>query len=139
LRPARCSASRPKWARTTNGVATDKTAGPTDAEGYSRRGAVPALTGRLKDAPPIGRAADLDRAAMAPNVGRHVHQPQWRGWRVGRCYPCGRISTAIALVPTDSDARIVRGRLGIGGGDLEGARSTSRQSTPRSRRCQTAG
>jgi tetratricopeptide (TPR) repeat protein/predicted aspartyl protease len=111
----------PKGARTTDGVAidlTDKTAAPTDAEGYSRRGAVLASTRRLDEA-----LADFDKAvAMAPNEGRYVRQRAMARLANRQMLPAlADLDRAIALVPTDSDSRIARAGLRIAGGERDGA------------------
>ncbi|TXC72665.1 hypothetical protein FSB78_00270 [Sphingomonas ginsenosidivorax] len=113
----------PKGARTTQGVAidlTDTTAAPTEAEGFSRRGAVLASTGKLEDA-----LADFDKAiAMAPNQGRYYHQRAMARLARRQMLPAlSDLDRAIALVPTDSEARIARAGLRIGGGDTDGAKA----------------
>ncbi len=112
----------PKGARTRDGVAidlTDKTAAPTDAEGYSRRGAVLASNNRLQDA-----LADFDKATqLAPSEGRYFHQRAMARLANRQTLPAlADLDRAIALVPTDSDAHIVRAGLRIGGGDIDGAK-----------------
>ncbi|MEG3165995.1 aspartyl protease family protein [Sphingomonas sp. PB2P19] len=113
----------PKGARTTEGVAidlTDKSGEPTDAEGFSRRGAVFASNRRLNEA-----VADFDRAiAMAPNQGRYFHQRAMARLANRQILPAlADLDRAIALVPTDSDSHIARAQLRIGGGDVDGAKA----------------
>ncbi len=112
----------PKGARTTEGVAidlTDKTAAPTDAAGYSRRGAVFASTNRPKEA-----LADFDKAvALAPNEGRYVYQRAMARLAARQILPAlSDLDRAITLVPTDSEAHIARANLRIRGGDIDGAK-----------------
>lgn len=113
----------PKGARTGQGVAidlTDKTGEPTDAEGFSRRGAVLASTNKLKDA-----LADFDKAvALAPTESRYVHQRAMARLANRQMLPAlADLDRTIALMPTDSDAHIVRAGLRIGGGDIDGAKA----------------
>jgi tetratricopeptide (TPR) repeat protein/predicted aspartyl protease len=111
----------PKGARDTDGVAldlTDKAGEPTDAEGYSRRGAVLASNNRLAEA-----LADFDKAcAMAPKEGRYFHQRAMARLANRQMLPAlSDLDRAIALVPGDAEARIARATLRLGGGDMEGA------------------
>jgi predicted aspartyl protease/Flp pilus assembly protein TadD len=113
----------PKGARTTDGVAvdlTDKTAAPTDAEGYSRRGAVFASTNRPKEA-----LADFDKAvAMAPTEGRYVRQRAVARLANRQLLQgLADLDRAIALVPTDSEAHILRSTVRMSGGDIDGAKA----------------
>ncbi|SFP83567.1 aspartyl protease family protein [Sphingomonas rubra] len=113
----------PRGARTAEGTAldlTDKTGEPTDAEGYSRRGAVLASNNKLAEA-----LADLDKAvAMAPGEGRYLHQRAMMRLANRQLLPAlGDLDRTIALLPNDADARVVRAGLRLGGGDLDGAKA----------------
>lgn len=113
----------PRGARSVDGTAldlTDHTAEPTDAEGYSRRGAVLASKDKLPEA-----IADFDKAiAMAPAEGRYVHQRAMARLANRQLLPAlADLDRTIALLPNDPDARVVRAGLRLGGGDVDGAKA----------------
>ncbi len=87
---------------------TDKSAEPTDAAGYSQRGAVTASKGQ-----PEAAIADFDKAiALAPNEARYVlqramarlalHQPQ---------LAAADLDKALTLDPANTEARLTRAQM----------------------------
>ena len=113
----------PTGARDVAGKAidlTDKTAQPTDAAGYSRRGAVLLSNRRVAEA-----LADLDKAvAIAPDEGRYFHQRAMARLADRQMLPAlADLDRAITLSPTDAEARLTRASLRIAGGDREGTKA----------------
>ncbi|KQS51304.1 MULTISPECIES: aspartyl protease family protein [unclassified Sphingomonas] len=111
----------PSGARSADGKAidlADKGAEPTDAAGYSRRGAVLASNRKLTEA-----LADFDKAvAMAPNEARYYQQRAMARLANRQMLPAlSDLDRAIALAPGDGDARIARAGLRLSGGDRDGA------------------
>ena len=91
---------------------------PTDAEGFSRRGA--ALAGRRQFAPAI---ADLTRATtMAPTEGRYFTQRATIYLANGQVFlAMGDLNQALKLKPDDTEALVVRARLRIAGHEMAAA------------------
>lgn len=111
----------PRGARTATGEAidlTDHAAAPTDAEGFSRRGATLAANHKLAEA-----LADLDRAvALAPKEARYYRQRAAVRLADRQTLPAlADLDRAIALAPQDAEARLQRARLRLDGGDRPGA------------------
>jgi Tfp pilus assembly protein PilF len=111
----------PHGARTAAGAAidlTDRAGAPTDAEGFSRRGAVLAANHKLADA-----NADLDRAvALAPKEARYYRQRAAARLADRQTLPAlADLDRAIELAPQDAEARLQRARLRLAGGDRPGA------------------
>jgi tetratricopeptide (TPR) repeat protein len=111
----------PKGARTADGKALDlkdKTADPTTAEEFSRRGAVFASNHRSAEA-----LADFDKAiAMAPNEGRYFYQRAMMRLNNGdRDAASVDLDRAITLSPNDADARLTRARMRLRKNDTTGA------------------
>ena len=111
----------PRGARTAAGEAidlTDHAAAPTDAEGFSRRGATLAANHKLAEA-----LADLDRAvALAPKEARYYRQRAAVRLADRQTLPAlADLDRAIALAPQDAEARLQRARLRLDGGDRPGA------------------
>ncbi len=90
---------------------TDKSAEPTTAEGFGRRGAVFASNGKLDAA-----LADFDKAvALAPNDAGYLRQRA--GARLANRQPllaAGDLDKAIALDAANPDARLMRAGLRLG-------------------------
>lgn len=112
----------PKGAIDDKGVAldlTDKAGEPTDAAGFSRRGAILAASHKLDAA-----IADFDKAvAMAPGEARYVVQRAMA--RLANRQPllgAVDLDKAIAIAPADAEARLARARLRLGARDPAGAR-----------------
>ena len=97
---------------------TDKAAVPTDAEGFSRRGAV--FMSRRQFAAGL---ADFDQAvAMAPNEGRYVYlRGQARLANGQLLLAAADIDKAATLMPDNADVRLTRARLRLMSRDPEGA------------------
>lgn len=97
---------------------TDKTAEPTDAEGFSRRGAAHASMRELDAA-----IADFDRAvALAPKQARYLSQ--LAAARLANHQPllaATDLDKALALDPSDTDARGMRAELRLAAHDPDGA------------------
>jgi tetratricopeptide (TPR) repeat protein len=97
---------------------TDRTAEPTDAEGFSRRGAAFASSGNLDAA-----IADLDRAiALAPNHARYFRQRA--AARMANHQPllaAADLDKALAAEPTDIESRLMRSRMRLAAHDPRGA------------------
>ncbi|WP_241656507.1 retropepsin-like aspartic protease [Sphingomonas oligophenolica] len=97
---------------------TDKAAAPTDAAGYSRRGALLAAHDKFAEA-----LADLDKAvAMAPTVSDFVYQRALA--HLGNAQPLlatQDLDKALALEPTNARARITRAQMQLGADDPTGA------------------
>jgi predicted aspartyl protease/tetratricopeptide (TPR) repeat protein len=97
---------------------TDRTATPTDAEGFSRRGAAFASSGNLQAA-----IADFDRAiALAPNQARYLRQRA--AARMANRQPllaAGDLDKALAIDPGDIDSRLMRARMRLAARDPDGA------------------
>lgn len=97
---------------------TDKTAVPTDAEGFSRRGAASASSGNLEAA-----IADFDHAiALAPGQARYLRQRA--AARMANHQPllaAGDLDKALAADPTDIDARLMRSGMRLAAHDPNGA------------------
>ncbi|MHC9419411.1 aspartyl protease family protein [Sphingomonas citri] len=111
----------PHGARTAAGAAIDlmdRAGAPTDAEGFSRRGAVLAANHKLADA-----IADLDRAvALAPKEARYYRQRAAARLADRQTLPAlADLDRAIELAPQDAEARLQRSRLRLAGGDRPGA------------------
>jgi tetratricopeptide (TPR) repeat protein len=97
---------------------SDRSADPTDAEGFSRRGAALASRGKLDAA-----IADFDRAiTLAPNQPRYFSQRA--SARLANRQPllaAGDLDKALTLDPTAVDSRMTRARLRLGARDRAGA------------------
>ena len=97
---------------------TDATAAPTDAAGFSRRGALLASRRNFD-----GALADFDRAvALAPTnadylLQRGIAHLDNRQFLLG----AGDVDAAIKLDPNNAQARITRARLRMGSRDPKGA------------------
>lgn len=98
---------------------TDKSAEPTTAEGFSRRGAAFASNNK-----PTEALADFDKAiALAPNDARFVYQRAMLHFAQGDRTTGGNdLDRAIVLAPGNADARIYRAQVRRHDGDLDGAR-----------------
>jgi tetratricopeptide (TPR) repeat protein/predicted aspartyl protease len=112
----------PKGAYSSDGTPldlTDKSAAPTTAEEFSRRGATFASNHKLVEA-----LADFDKAiAMAPNEGRYVYQRAMAHFAKGdRAAAIADLDRAIVLSPGNSDARLQRAEIRLRTGDTSGAR-----------------
>jgi len=96
---------------------TDRIAEPTDAEGFSRRGAAFASNGNLEAA-----IADFDRAiALSPNQARYLRQRA--AARMANRQPllaAGDLDKALAADATDVDARIMRSTMRLAAHDPAG-------------------
>ena len=111
----------PTGAKTATGEKldlTDKTAEPTDAEGFSRRSTV--LLSNRKFAEGL---ADLDRAvAMAPNEGRYVFlRAQGRLANGQPLLAAADLDHVATLMPDNADVRLTRARLRLMSRDPAGA------------------
>jgi tetratricopeptide (TPR) repeat protein len=97
---------------------SDRSADPTDAEGFSRRGAALASRGNLDAA-----IADFDQAiALAPTQARYFSQRA--SARLANRQPflaAGDLDKALTFDPTAVDARMVRARMRLAGHDPAGA------------------
>lgn len=91
---------------------------PTDAEGFSRRGA--AFAARLQFALAI---ADFTRACdMAPGEGRYFRQRGMARWAAGQPgLAMHDLDQALSLAPDDVDARVARAAVRLRGTDRSGA------------------
>lgn len=112
----------PNGARREDGKAidlTDKAETPTDAAGYSRRGAVFLSNHRVPEA-----LADLDKAvALAPNDGRYYQQRAMARLADRQMLPAlADLDRAVALMPGDGEVRLTRASLRLSGGDRDGAK-----------------
>ncbi|MBT2188843.1 aspartyl protease family protein [Sphingobium nicotianae] len=87
---------------------------PTDAAGFSARGAASASKGDF-----AGALGDLNRAvALAPDDGRYLYQrAQVRLALRQSALAFDDLSKAIPLAPSDAEIRLVHGRLAIAKGD----------------------
>ena len=112
----------PKGARdSATGAAldlTDKAGEPTDAAGFSRRGAILASSHKFDQA-----IADFDKAvAMDPGQAHYLYQRALaRLDNQQLLLGAADIDKAITLAPTDADARMLRARLRLRGRDPAGA------------------
>ena len=111
----------PTGARTAAGERldlTDNAAEPTDAEGFSRRGAVFMSNRKFAEG-----LADLDKAVtLAPNEGRYVYlRAQAHLANRQPLLAAADLDKAAALMPDDADVRLLRARLRLGARDPEGA------------------
>lgn len=97
---------------------TDQAGDPTDAAGFSRRGALRASHGQFAQA-----LADLDKAvAMAPTVAEFVYQRALA--HLGNRQPLlatQDLDYALALAPADAPAHLTRARMRLGANDPAGA------------------
>lgn len=97
---------------------TDKAAEPTDAEGFSRRGAAHASSKEFDAA-----IADFDRAiALAPGQARYLHQRA--AARLANRQPflaVEDLNKALAIDPSDIEARQMRAVLKLAANDPSGA------------------
>lgn len=97
---------------------TDRAAAPTDAEGFSRRGAAYASTRQFDDA-----IAAFDRAiALAPGEARYLRQRA--AARLANHQPllaAQDLDKALAMDPADAEARQMRAALRLGANDPAGA------------------
>ena len=97
---------------------TDKTAEPTDAEGFSRRGAAHASMREFDAA-----IADFDHAVtLAPKQARYLRQRA--AARLANQQPllaATDLDKALTLDPSDTDARQIRARLRLAAHDPDGA------------------
>ena len=112
---------KPVGARTATGEAldlTDATTDPTDAAGFSRRGAVHMSKHQFAEG-----LADFDKAvALAPKDGRYVYQrAQARLANRQLLLAVTDLDTAATLMPDDVDVRLARARLRLINHDPEGA------------------
>lgn len=98
---------------------TDRSAAPTDAEGFARRAAA-AMSGHRLDA----AIADLDQAiALAPREGRYLRQRATaRLANRQLLLAAGDLDKALAIDPNDLEARQMRGALKLATRDPDGAR-----------------
>ena len=111
----------PTGAKTATGEKldlTDKTAEPTDAEGFSRRGTV--LLSNRKFAEGL---AEIDKAvAMAPGEGRYVYlRAQGRLANGQLLLAAADLDRAATLMPDNADVRLARARLRLMNHDPAGA------------------
>ncbi|NJC07229.1 tetratricopeptide repeat protein [Polymorphobacter fuscus] len=111
----------PKGAVDGSGAAidlTDRSAEPTDAAGFSRRGAI-----RAADRKFAAAIADFDKAiALAPGDAQLFYQRAMA--HLGNRQPrpgAADLDRAIALAPGDATARLARARLKLAGRDVAGA------------------
>lgn len=135
---------KPSGARTTSGKTldlSDKAAAPTDADGFSRRGAVFMSHGKYAEG-----LADLDRAvALAPNEGRYIHlRARARRANGQPLLASADLDMAAKLMPNDADVRLERAQLRLANGDFkradEDVKAADRLLPPGSdRRLQLAG
>ena len=97
---------------------TDRSAEPTDAEGFSRRGAAFASSENLEAA-----LADFDRAiALAPREARYLRQRA--AARMANHQPllaAADLDKALAANPSDVDARLMRAGMRLAAHDPAGA------------------
>jgi tetratricopeptide (TPR) repeat protein len=97
---------------------TDRTREPTNAEGFSRRGAAFASNGRIDAA-----IADFDRAiALAPDQAHYLRQRA--AARIANHQPllaAGDIDKALAIDPADVDSRAMRAGMRLAAHDPAGA------------------
>ena len=97
---------------------TDRTAEPTNAEGFSRRGAAFASGGNFDAA-----IADFDRAiALAPNQAGYFRQRA--AARMANHQPllaAADLDKALAAEPTDIESRLMRSRMRLAAHDPAGA------------------
>ena len=112
----------PKGARSADGQAldlTDKTADPTTADEFSRRGAAYASNRKLTEA-----LADFDKAiALAPNESRYVYQRAMaRFANRDRAGGLADLDHTITLAPGNSDARLQRAEIRLRTGNEAGAK-----------------
>ncbi len=89
---------------------TDKSAQPTDAGGFSQRGAVAMSQGQ-----PQAAIADFDKAiALAPNQARYVFQRAMARLALHQLEPAiADLDKALALDPANIDALEMRGQLRV--------------------------
>ncbi|MET0310018.1 MAG: aspartyl protease family protein [Sphingomonas sp.] len=111
----------PKGARTVAGEAldlTDTASDPTDAEGFSRRGAVFMSNHKFAEG-----LSDFDKAvAMAPNDGRYLLlRAQGRLAAGQRPLAVADLDKAAQLMPANTDVRLMRARLRLMSRNPEGA------------------
>lgn len=111
----------PTGARTASGEKldlSDKAADPTDAEGFSRRGAV--LLSNHKFAEGL---ADFDKAvALAPNNGRYIYLRAQGRLAMGQTsLAVADLDRAATLMPEDAEVRLTRAMLRLMNGNLERA------------------
>lgn len=111
----------PTGARTAAGEKvdlTDKSADPSDAEGFSRRGAVFMSKHRFAEG-----LADLDKAvAMQPNEGRFIYlRAQGRLANGQLLLAAADLDRAATLMPDNADVRLSRARLRLTNRDPKGA------------------
>ena len=97
---------------------TDREGAPTDAAGYSRRGAVLASRGKFAEA-----VADFDKAAaMAPENASFVYQRALAEHGAGHEAPARRdLDKAVSLAPANAEYRLMRASVLLGAGDRAGA------------------
>jgi tetratricopeptide (TPR) repeat protein/predicted aspartyl protease len=97
---------------------TDKAGEPTDAAGYSRRGAIAMSHGQ-----PAEALADLNKAvAMAPKDARYRYQRATLHLGDGQQLLAREdIDQAIILAPEDARARLLRAQMRVGANDPNGA------------------
>ena len=99
---------------------SDRSPAPTDAAGYSRRGAAFASNGRRAAA-----LADFDKAiAMAPGEGHYYYQRamlRLSGSRDDFLQGRGDLDRAITLTPDDAEARLTRAAVRIRADERAGA------------------
>lgn len=97
---------------------TDTAGEPTDAPGFSRRGAILASTGKYDDA-----IADFDKAVtLAPNDAHYlIQRAQVRLAKRQPLLGSADLDRAIELAPADADARLARAGLRLGARDPAGA------------------
>jgi len=112
----------PKGAVSSDGKAldlTDKSAEPTTAEEFSRRGATDASNHKLPEA-----LADFDKAiALAPNDSRFVYQRAMARFANGdRAGGRADLDRTITLSPNDADARLERAQRRLRNDNDDGAR-----------------
>ncbi|MEG3124526.1 aspartyl protease family protein [Sphingomonas sp. GB1N7] len=111
----------PKSAVDSNGAAidlTDQAAEPSDAAGYSRRGAILASKRKFDAA-----IADFDKAVgLAPAESHYVYQRATARLANGQpLLGAQDLDAAIALAPNDADARLARAQLRLAARDPAGA------------------
>jgi tetratricopeptide (TPR) repeat protein/predicted aspartyl protease len=116
----------PTGAVTTTGEKldlTDNTAAPTDAEGFSRRGAVFMSKHEFAEG-----LADFDKAvSMAPNEGRYVYlRAQAHLANRQLLLAAADLDKAAALMPDNPDVHLERARLRLMNRDPEGAMEDAR-------------
>ena len=102
---------------------SDTASAPTDAEGFSRRGAVLMSSHKFTEG-----LADLDKAVtLAPANGRYVYLRAEARLANGQpLLAVADLDKAVTLMPDDAEVRLARARLRLIGRDPDGAAEDAR-------------